>query len=142
VSWLSVAWTRAKGTVANVASAVPVVGGVIASAVNNIHTGDEHLDPVTGQWVRNSDGSVVVAPPSAALQAQIDATNAFNQAELNRVRQQLADLAAKGGVAAASAIGPQGNIYQQLVATASQNPLLTFAAVLMVGGVIYMAVSD
>lgn len=141
-SWLSVAWTRAKGTIENVASVVPVVGGIAAGFIDGIHTGDEHVDPYTGQWVSNSTGAVVVAPPTGALAAQIAATNQFNTDEVSRIRQQLADLTAKAGVAGASVIGPQGNVYQQLIATATQNPLLTMLAVLALGGVLYLAVSD
>jgi hypothetical protein len=120
---------------------VPIVGGAVAGIVEGIHTGDEHQD-ANGNWVSNSTGQIVVAPPTGALQAQIDQTNAFNAAELARVRQQVADLAAKGGIAAGAAIGPQGNVYQQLIATASQNPLLTLGVVALVGVVIYAAVSD
>jgi len=137
-SWLSVAWTRARGTVSSVASAVPIVGGVASNILDGIHTGDEHQD-ANGVWVSNATGVPTVQPPSAALQAQIDATNAFNAAEIARIRQQGADLAAKAGIAAGAAIGPAGNIYQQMIATASANPLLTLAALAAVVLVIFSA---
>jgi hypothetical protein len=127
-SWLSVAWTRARGTASSVASAVPVIGGGISHVLDNIHTGDEHQD-ANGVWVSNATGAPTVQPPNAALQAQIDATNAFNAAEIARIRQQSADLVAKAGIAAAATVGPAGNIYQQLVNTAAANPLLVFAAI-------------
>lgn len=140
-SWLSVGWTRAKGTIANVAHSIPVVGDAVGNIVEGIHTGDEHVNE-NGQWVNNTTGNVVVAPPSEALQSQIDATQQFNRDELARVRQQLADLAAKAGVGAAAVIGPRGNMYQQLVNTASQNPLLTVLAVGAIIGVLFYAARD
>jgi sorbitol-specific phosphotransferase system component IIBC len=123
-------------------STVPIVGGAAAGLLDNIHTGDEHVDPVTGQWVMNGTGNPVVSAPSAALQAQIDATNAFNAAEVARIRQQAADLAAKAGVAVGAQIGPAGNIYQQMIDVAGKNPVLAVAAVAGLVGLVYLAVKD
>jgi hypothetical protein len=135
-SILSAAWSRVKGTVAAVVSAVPIIGGVASNIIDSIHTGDEHQDPTTGIWVNNSTGAPTVGVPSSALYAQIAQTNAFNAAEVARVRQQAADLAAKAGIAAGAAIGPAGNIYQQMIAGAG--PLGVLLAVVAVGGLIFL----
>lgn len=140
-SWLSVAWTRTRGTISNIARAVPVVGGVVANIADGLHTGDEHQN-AQGEWVSNATGELVVKPPTEALQAQIDATARFNRDEVARVRQQYADLAAQAGIGAGAAIGPAGNIYQQLIRTASQSPILTLVAVVAVVGVVYFVVTD
>jgi hypothetical protein len=60
MSWFSAAFTRAKGAIGAAVSVIPVVGGVAAHAITSIHTGDEHKDPATGQWVLNSQSAGMI----------------------------------------------------------------------------------
>lgn len=141
MSWVSSFFTRSKAAIEAGVSMIPIVGSVVAGAVDHIHTGDEHQDAY-GNWVNNNTGTATVVQ-SPAVQAEIDRVNAFNASVLASARQTAADSAARIGAAAtlsaAAAIGPQGNVYQKTIAFASGNPVVTIGGLLAVGLLIYVA---
>lgn len=113
MSFISQLFTNVQGTIENVASAIPVVGGAVASAVGAIHTGDE--TQINGIWYNNVTGLPVSGPPTGTLAQAVANANQVNQNVINSARDAAAKAAAEAGIGVAGAIGSPGNWYQFVV---------------------------
>lgn len=125
MSWFSAAFTRAKGAIGAAVSVIPVVGGVAAHAITSIHTGDEHKDPATGQWVLNSQTAGMVPQGNDLAGRIVQAAATLAPQPVYPVQQPQP---------ATPASGAFGEV--------AKSPVMLFGGIAVAGLLLYLAMRD